>query len=645
MGTVPDIPANWTKTEGWVWAKIAAGSPADLIEYDPDQTDLVPTTKEGWSEKRRLSSKFLETILTQKAFVEATPYGGVRILGALIDDAPLNLEHACLQHQFCLEKSRILTQVNCRNLRVEGELSLAQCFVSGDVALSEADIQKQVFLVGATFKGELNLGSANIGSHLMMRGATFKGELNLGSANIGSILVMNDATFEGAVNLNRATVEESAFLCAGATFKSELDLGAAKIGSALVMNGATFEGGVNLDRVTIAGSAFLRAGATFKDELNLGSANIGSTLDMDGSTFEGAVILNNARVASSAFFRAGATFKGELDLVGVNIGSSLDMEGSTFEGAVILNSARVASSAFFRAGSTFKSELDLGAAKIGSNLEMNDAMFEGNVNLTGCTVTGTFLLGVSETTSARWKEGASLTLRNTHVGALQGWWRNENANSWPNSYRLEGFTYDRLGSIGGEKEADMLGRPVSSYLQWLNGDPGSSPQPYEHLADRFHEAGEPHKATDILYAARERQRHKAWSTVDNYGHPKKREGLRALGLSMLDVTIGYGLGNRYFRVLQWVGGFTFVGAFVLIFSGSYSLTQWPPIFFASLNQLLPIVTLNKAHDVLIFGDLSAKPPVEAQPYGVLVYFYLHKLLGWVLGSFLVAGFGGLTQRN
>ena len=50
-------------------------------------------------------------------------------------------------------------------------------------------------------------------------------------------------------------------------------------------------------------------------------------------------------------------------------------------------------------------------------------------------------------------------------------------------------------------------------------------------------------------------------------------------------------------------------------------------------------------DILIFGDLSAKPPVKGQPYGVLVYFYVHKILGWVLGSFLVAGLGGLTQKN
>lgn len=118
-----------------------------------------------------------------------------------------------------------------------------------------------------------------------------------------------------------------------------------------------------------------------------------------------------------------------------------------------------------------------------------------------------------------------------------------------------------------------------------------------------------------------------------------------MGLSVLDLTIGYGLGNRYFRVLWWVGGLTLVGAFVLIGIGSHAWAEFPSIFFASLDQLLPIISLDKAHDVLIFGDLKAKPPCEAQAFGVRVYFYLHKILGWVLASFLVAGLGGLTQRN
>ncbi len=84
---------------------------------------------------------------------------------------------------------------------------------------------------------------------------------------------------------------------------------------------------------------------------------------------------------------------------------------------------------------------------------------------------------------------------------------------------------------------------------------------------------------------------------------------------------------------------------MLLLFGSHPWSDWLRALFASLDQLLPLVTLDKAHDALIFGNLSANPPVEPQPYGVRVYFYVQKIAGWILGSFLVAGLAGLTQRN
>lgn len=308
---------------------------------------------------------------------------------------------------------------------------------------------------------------------------------------------------------------------------------------------------------------------------------------------------------------------------------------------------------------------------------------------------------------ACWDKDALLTLRNTHVGALQDHWESKNANSWPELYELEGFTYDRLGSIGPLENFDLLNRPVTHYIRWLDRNLSSSAQPYEQLAGIFSEAGEPYKSADIQYAARERRRRKAWSNLAEDGQIKKWEWLHALGLLLLSASIGYGLGHRYFRILWWVSGLTLVGAVVLFITGQswqvdwirviyanldmfltviiiviltmclvfdYSLScyycalcwvaggilvgsiilisavsngsvDWLSSIFASLDQLLPIITLDKAHDVMIFGNTSVKPPVAPLPYWVLIYFYVHKIIGWVLGSFLIAGLAGLTQRN
>ena len=133
-----------------------------MNERGPVPNNLDPRTEEGWGEDRRLTAKYLQTILTQDAFVEATPYGGVRILGALIDDTPLNLEHARLPHLFWLEKSQILVEIKCRNLRVNGDFSLEKSFVSGAVQLAAAGIREPIFLFGSTFEGDVNLDSATV---------------------------------------------------------------------------------------------------------------------------------------------------------------------------------------------------------------------------------------------------------------------------------------------------------------------------------------------------------------------------------------------------------------------------------------------------------------------------------------------------
>jgi hypothetical protein len=268
MGGEPELPTDWTKPKKRAWERIAAGELADFNARDreqhPEFKDLDPRNATGWDDNRRLSAKFLQTILTDKAFVDATPYHGVRIRGALIDDAPVDLEHARLQRLFWLEKSRILVGVKGSNVRVDGELSLEASFVSGGFTLNGAEIREGLSLAAGHYKSN--------------------------------------------VNLNRAKINGSAFLRGGATFKGEVDLGSAAIGSTLDMTGSIFEKRVSLNRTTVIGSAFLRGGATFKDEVDLRSATIGSNLEMTSSTFEDKVSLNGATVTDSAYLRGGATF-------------------------------------------------------------------------------------------------------------------------------------------------------------------------------------------------------------------------------------------------------------------------------------------------------------------------------------------------
>jgi hypothetical protein len=172
---------------------------------------------------------------------------------------------------------------------------------------------------------------------------------------------------------------------------------------------------------------------------------------------------------------------------------------------------------------------------------------------------------------------------------------------------------------------------TSWYVDWLGRDTAFTHQPYQHLATVLRTAGDPDEADDILYAARERERIESWRNGDVP---------TALGLASLRCIIGYGLGYRYFRALGWVLLFTVVGIAVLWASPSARTRGLPWCAGASLDQLLPIVELNKE-----FSDFFDDPDRERLKGWQLTYFAAQAIVGYVLASFVVAGLAGLTQAH
>ncbi len=103
-------------------------------------------------------------------------------------------------------------------------------------------------------------------------------------------------------------------------------------------------------------------------------------------------------------------------------------------------------------------------------------------------------------------------------------------------------------------------------------------------------------------------------------------------MTLLNSTIGYGYGYRYFRTLYWMIALVIFGAAVLRISGQGRANKMPWGLSYSLDHLLPIIELRKYHYDQIQLTGWAR-----------YYFYLHKLMGYVLASFLIAGLAGLTQ--
>jgi hypothetical protein len=200
-------------------------------------------------------------------------------------------------------------------------------------------------------------------------------------------------------------------------------------------------------------------------------------------------------------------------------------------------------------------------------------------------------------------------------------------DAWPPSVNLDGFRYDRLWDIGQ--------RSPEEWTDWI-ARATFSPQPYTQLSSVLVAAGSRDAAEAIQFAGRERERDEAWAHGD-------------LGswawLSYLSLTSGYGIGLYTFRVLWWVLALTILGAGVLWYSPNARRHGLVWRLGASLHRLLPVVELSKE-----FKDFFDNPPTEGgEPPNLnrfqIAYFAGQAIAGYVLGFFLLAAMGGLTQKG
>jgi uncharacterized protein YjbI with pentapeptide repeats len=584
-----DPRETWSETEKWVWNQVCIGEIANLNEhFDSSRPWLDPRSPDGWTEEHKLSSGFLETILLHDPWRSAIPRRGVRIIGAWFEE-PLDLVEAEIAYELWLEKTRLTSDVNLRRIRTKSLVSLDGSAVTGTLNMDSASIGGPLFMrQGAEFT-QVMLQSAKIGGQLGMTGSKLTGMLNMDSVSIGGHLFMNDAEF------------------------TDVDLRSAKIEGQLALIGAKVTGWLDMDSASIGGPLFMREGAEFAD-VNLNGAKIASQLSLVGARVTGTLDMESTSVGGHLLMHEGAEFA-EVNLLGAQIAGQLSLIGAKVIGRLTMHVASIGGDLLLR-DAQFSEPIELFFTKIGGNMDLRGATLIG-LHLSGARLEGELHLA-SPSWLPIWSDGASLAMRNTRVGAVQ-----DEPRAWPQEIFLDGFAYERLGGFGTDPEAAVGVRGSRWFVDWLARNEQYSPQPYEQLAKVLREMGHPEMATDVLYAGRERERREAWQHGEN---------LRWLGLSMLNWTIGYGHGHRFFWALYWVIGLTLIGTVVLGVTGQNQRDDGKRIgIWYSLDMLLPIIQLRKTHydiDLECFARY---------------WFYGHKLMGYVLASFLIAGLAGLTR--
>lgn len=370
---------------------------------------------------------------------------------------------------------------------------------------------------------------------------------------------------------------------------------------------------------------------------------------LQGIQAHGNIQFDNASIGRSIVFDDLARVTG-LRMPGAVVHGGIYFAGATIDGPVDLNSVTIDRDLAMGDGTTFTGPVDASFARVGGSVDLTGGRF-ASVDLTGADIAAELRLAAAGAVPL-FAEKAELTLRNVTTNSLQ-----DVAESWPCILHLEGFVYQRQvrsdmrvpagpfvdrcrkgDSKAGDTQAAATApagaakpsaaesedaaaeRRTQELITWLGRQVPFSPQPYVQLSGVLRQTGDYETAKAILFAGKERE-------FDEAGWPAK------IWLAMQWAFTGYG---QYPQVAGlWVIGLIVLGAVVFTTEPSPEMRRlnWLQRGVYSFDMLMPAVHLRHHH-----------AEIEAQAWWVRTYVFCHKLMGYVLLSFLAAavlGLGGL----
>lgn len=407
-------------------------------------------------------------------------------------------------------------------------------------------------------------------------------------------------------------IENGGIRIRNARFKRNLDLSGLNVKSNLWLEKCLFEKNVNLSNSSVAHTLSLNE-SSFLGNINLDYCNVGQNLELSG------VIGKKVQIGASFVKKQCNIVDSSLTSVNLynsDIGYSLHLNRTRFIGGLYLNSSHVSKDVIIR------------------GVEANSAEIHNSV------IDGVLLIGPSDkivqsdTTASNiyagdfeggryWKRrftekrdiniigGNGLNLSGTRVGTfLMG------PDSLPVRTDLRGFSYgDFLVLLEGGKCENLI---FSTFkLSELLKKSPFSPQSYELLANILDRQGQKEKAKELRFML------------------KKEEHLRASGFDwiwkwILYVLVGYGLKPYY--AAMWALFFIVLGASVFKkdpcvaeLGGKFGISY-------SFDMLLPIVKLREKHY-----------KIELLKAWRRHYLYFHKLVGYIIGVFLLAALTDLLK--
>jgi hypothetical protein len=352
-------------------------------------------------------------------------------------------------------------------------------------------------------------------------------------------------------------------------------------------------------------------------------------LSLDGANVSGSVIFNG-----TTFYGAGPgkDVDVSVDLTKTTVGNQLEIQNSYIHNDLKSNRLSVEGDALFRR-THFRGQSIFVGSKFSANFDLRGAKIKKGFDLSNVNVRNSLILHIpgSKIPPVKWlSEGASLSLQNAVVTSLQDWGRNNNRYIYDDlegRLNITNFGYRKFGLVDPRLAWTKQGvnSPVLSGKErverWLamQRDYGERalPQPFYQLASTFEENGYLGEARAVRIAARDH-------ALAAYETPFSDK----FSLFLQKYIIGYGY--ETWRSLVWLAALVFIGSQMVLKTDVGSKMSLRERLWLSVDYAIPVIELDEKHKNI---DLSE----------VRSYVFTHRILGFILFSFLAAGLSGLTK--
>lgn len=544
-----------------------------------------------------LSGSFLQTILTDPRFKITLTTAPIVITGARVPD-PVIIENATLQNKLYLQNTSF-----ANGLEIYDSTSSQGLVLDGDQFGGPLIIRRSAFsylTVENTSGPSLSIVNAGFADNLQFNSVGFPGGFTIGQSKIGGDVGIFQAP-GGARN------RFGAVILLGDSFDGSVSLTNADLSGQLDSAVSAFSQGLSIWHANFADIVSFRD-TDFGKTVDVSDAAFARDLRFETSTFKSQLSLSDIKLCIAAkpceLFAVAANFGGAVDISNAAINGAINADGADFAGSLFLNgdSPQNRPVAVTMIGATVGGDLMINATTL-AFLQLHNARIDGNLEF------DTLAPPAYTAAMPGWTPQAWLGLSGATLGELSNvtW-------DWPRSMSLTGM---RFGQIGLRRPDLDTGCIAGGWSRWLAAS-SYSPEPYQQLAKYLADTGDQRDADCVQETSR---------TI----------ALNAMGPLTRAVNWTYGqvagFGYAPERAFLYAGGFILLGMLVLQASGQGRKYNMPVGFFYSFSQFIPLVSLDKKFD-----------DVELTGY-TRWYFYIHKILGWILAGFIAAALSGLASKT